>query len=56
MNPQQPNGRGLTLPSAATVSRIKDLLELGLLLIGLPWIIYRLITDPKGLMKHREGS
>ena len=56
MNPQPASGRGLHLPSAATVIYLKDLITLGLLLLALPWIVYRLFTDPTGLMKNREAS
>jgi hypothetical protein len=44
------------LPSAAKVSRIKDLLELVLLLLAFPWIIYKLFADPKGLLENRESA
>jgi len=55
MNPQQPSSR-ITLPNDATVTRWKNLLELALLLISFPWILYRLLTHPRDLLKNREGA
>ena len=55
MNPQQPEHR-LSLPSAEWVSRVKDLLELGLLLLAYPWILYKLFTNPKRLLENRESA
>lgn len=53
MNPQawSPPSR---LPSEAAVTYWKDLITLTLLLISFPWILYRLLTNPRDLLKHRE--
>ena len=42
--------------SAEKVSRVKDLLELALLLLAFPWILYKLFTNPKGLLENRESA
>ena len=55
MNPQQPSSR-INLPADATIVRWKNLLELVLLAISFPWIIYRLLTSPRDLLKNREGA
>lgn len=43
------------LPSAAAVTYWKDALSLFLLLVTVPWILYRLLTNPRDLLRHREG-
>jgi hypothetical protein len=53
---EQPHQVQLSMPSAATVSRIKDLLELALLLLALPYLLYRLATDPFGFARHLGKS
>jgi hypothetical protein len=54
VNPQQPGQ--IRFPSAEKVERIKNVLELVLLLLAFPWIIYKLFKDPKGLLENRESA
>lgn len=44
------------MPNPQKVEQIKNLLELALILLALPWILYRLVTDPRGLMQSRESA
>lgn len=41
----------------AKVTAWKDFLELLLVLVAIPWVLYKLLTDPLDLMRKRaEGT
>lgn len=45
---EQQQGSRLRLPSPERVKFWKDLLELALLLLALPWILAHMLRDPNG--------
>lgn len=52
---QQPRPK-LHLPSPETTKYAKDLLELVLLLLTVPWILYRFLTHPRETLHKRENA
>jgi hypothetical protein len=57
--PSKTEGGGRRLPSRDQMETVKVALELLLLLLALPWLLYRLVTNPADLVRkighHHEA-